>query len=911
MRKRMLLSVVLSLCMAQFGAFGGPAARGNARGGTNPSASQQQTGGAPVAARAGKMTTKANTTKPASSAAPKTNAASANAGIGARAAKKQTVKPSTGQPMAARAGATQKVIQTGSKVATATTNTTVPQECQDAFFGCMDAFCMLDNASGGRCQCSDRITELDKVLEDILKLDEQTYVMATEGVERIQMGEAEEQIMARAKAAGDKVTGKETAAESAKKARKLDLSAWNNNIFSEDDEEDIFKSASNTNLIETFADKKGEELYTAAGKMCAAQIPEQCKSYGSMVQLVYSQRIKSDCIAYENSLKQQKNASQQKLQTAQKALRDAALEEYNNQNKYGTAGECAIAFAQCMQTTAGCGSDYTGCVTLAAKENVASDKNGTVAKQTVIKGAVAGSDIKLAASTMEALLAKKEICRSVTKQCINSNKKDEVWGIFLRNAAPALKSAEEIAEQKLRMSCIPSVAECFKEACKSTIDPNDPDGSYDMCLSNPKTYKSLCKVQLEPCLAATGGTYDNPESSSLWDGLLSALAAMKVDACTKEVKDCLTSDNACGADYSACIGLSTSAIADLCPMDKLTACQTDNRFGKDNEYEIRDYVNSIAKGISLQIDNSLLATCQTALNSAMLTYCGEEQTCPNVTVSDIAFKEANKLMLCKTGTETCHDTAAAFSDEEILARDIIPRIVGRIQTSLITYDEPTEDEPYGKFVIDSEGTILSTKDGYDSKNVKLLINSMNDAYKSKILSIENDPKVQYCINGRELETTSGTKIGAKGAKVARFPNLTQSVRLAILETIMQRAQALSEAVVKEKKEDETQRLLDDLTSRMAKITEVNEAAIDEMNDKTCVETYLDPPNFSHRWGRSSTWGTKGVYNTDTNVCTETYTTYKCTNYVSPYCWKWDQTGTEGWTKPHPMKKWDGKTIVAQ
>ena len=86
----------------------------------------------------------------------------------------------TNSPTVVARAATQKALNTGTKVAAATTNTAVPQECQDAFYGCMDAFCMLDNASGGRCQCSDRITELDQVLEDILKLDDQTYLMATD-----------------------------------------------------------------------------------------------------------------------------------------------------------------------------------------------------------------------------------------------------------------------------------------------------------------------------------------------------------------------------------------------------------------------------------------------------------------------------------------------------------------------------------------------------------------------------------------------------------------------------------------------------------------------------------------------------------------------------------------------------------
>ena len=71
----------------------------------------------------------------------------------------------------ARAGAKQKVISTGTKVATATQNTVVSDECQQKYMGCMDSFCMIDNASGGRCICSDKNAEFNSILAEIEKLD--------------------------------------------------------------------------------------------------------------------------------------------------------------------------------------------------------------------------------------------------------------------------------------------------------------------------------------------------------------------------------------------------------------------------------------------------------------------------------------------------------------------------------------------------------------------------------------------------------------------------------------------------------------------------------------------------------------------------------------------------------------------
>ena len=127
------------------------------------------------------------------------------------------------------------------------------------------------------------------------------------------MGEAEDQVIARVKAMSEKVTGKEESNQN--KARTLDLSAWNNSVFATDN---VF-DATEKNLIESFADKQGDDLFYSAAPLCAEKIPTECKSYSQMLQLVYAQRIKSDCVAYENSLKQQRSASAQKLLVAEKA----------------------------------------------------------------------------------------------------------------------------------------------------------------------------------------------------------------------------------------------------------------------------------------------------------------------------------------------------------------------------------------------------------------------------------------------------------------------------------------------------------------------------------------------------------------------------------------------------------------
>ena len=188
--------------------------------------------------------------------------------------------------------AKQSVISTGTKVATAAQNTAVDQVCWEKFSGCMDSFCMLDNANGGRCICSDKNAEYDAILAEIQALDEQSYQMATVGVERIEMGDDADAVMSKTNAITKSI---EKDAEKAKSKRQsLDLSAWNfNSVDFDADAEDMFSITSDGISIEG---KEGDALYRVSAKLCNAQVPE-CASQSKMMELMYQQRVRSDCTA--------------------------------------------------------------------------------------------------------------------------------------------------------------------------------------------------------------------------------------------------------------------------------------------------------------------------------------------------------------------------------------------------------------------------------------------------------------------------------------------------------------------------------------------------------------------------------------------------------------------------------------
>ena len=64
--------------------------------------------------------------------------------------------------------AKQDAFNSGTKINESGVNSLVDAECTDSYFGCMDAFCIIDNVSGGRCQCSNKHTDLSKQLNSAL-----------------------------------------------------------------------------------------------------------------------------------------------------------------------------------------------------------------------------------------------------------------------------------------------------------------------------------------------------------------------------------------------------------------------------------------------------------------------------------------------------------------------------------------------------------------------------------------------------------------------------------------------------------------------------------------------------------------------------------------------------------------------
>ncbi len=743
----------------------------------------------------------ASTNTQLKSSAPIKSDPSINQTVSARAGSSNAINTTNNKVpvIAARAGTKQNVVQTGVGVSAATTNTTVSDECRTKYYGCMDSFCMLENDTGGRCRCSDKKADLDNVLVEIEKLDTQTRNMATTGVEKINLGTGNkaDYVLNTVKDAAKEFSSDSSSSKTEKTRTRasLDLSIFDSEpTFGFDDETATVENA-DLSLIQ---DKTGDNLHNAARNICVQQMPE-CSKDIRMLQMMYAQTIQSDCRSYENYLKKMKNESAKKLQVAEQALRNAALESYENANKWDL-GQCVVEMRKCMQdeSRGACKNDWTGCVGIVAAENAKSSSVVSRSKSKTYNITGSATKIQIAASTYDALLSKRPLCESVTNNCVNavSKDKDAVWNAFVREIAPSLKSAELQAEANRRTNCIGNISECFRKGCMDTIDPNDQEGSFDMCLSRPEAMLNICKVQLNECGISTDSAAE-AKKSMIWDFVTAKLAAMRVDSCTKEVKACLQSDDRCGEDYTKCVGLDTDSIIRMCPYDKLVGCQKVYE-GQDIRGDtVYTEISNMIQGIFLNIDNNMMVACQKAADEAMVKICGGTENCDNLSVSDGIGSRSLEYKICgytNNGTSLdvnytrCKTDISQITDNELRSNTPLAGVLdGMLYWESVDFDENGKLKDISDYMQNSGTTLSATGKEKAESEMAQLQNSINTA----INTIESDPTLKYCMTGREVQgmkiNETVQKLGSTDANSARFPDLTKQMRMLIASSAVKAA----------------------------------------------------------------------------------------------------------------------------
>lgn len=643
----------------------------------------------------------------------------------------------------------QSAIQNGTNVrARVATTGLYSQECYDSYYGCMDQFCISDNSNGGSCLCSDSNEKYEHELDEIEKILKDAKRINTEEVEKIKAGAQADIIFNGSRKYDSKgnVIGLDDTSEKNVGSKRKDLMAlFDDNLNSSDD--DLFEDS------DDISGKKGGALFQSAEQACLEQIPNSCSKDVKFLHQLYQRQIESDCQGFANSIAKQRVSAEETLANANSNVRSALKDSFASANKYDR-GTCMVEFKKCMQTSDACGQNWENCVSVVASENMQNNR----AKSTANTKVKTVNKFDITVSTLEIMDSKRNICEKVLDQCVKV--RDYVWDDFLREAAPTIKLAESKQESKIRQSCLTNISDCIQTACKDDI-ANRGVATMDACLSRPDMARSFCKVEIDSC---------ERMEPLIWGYVVDKLAAMRVDVCTQEVKDCFTDDTRCGKDFSNCIGMDYNYIHDICPLDKLVVCKKNNP-----NFSMSD-LDSMLMGLYLNIDNSALETCQNLVEEKMIEVCGSTTDCNRFAADDVigtgslrSQKDKNIYRITgmiSFGSIKMGDAAQSVSDGDSVLK---PGQIG-----VADYISLARSKNSG---VENLDAILSS--------VSEELNNISGTINRTIEMIEQDTKIQYCVTGRNLEQITG-KSGDK--TVARFPNLLNQVKMQIAVSALRRAQ---------------------------------------------------------------------------------------------------------------------------
>ena len=439
--------------------------------------------------------------------------------------------------------------------------------------------------------------------------------------------------------------------------------------------------------------------------------------------------------------------SENLLRTAQKTLRDAAAEAYENANKYDLGG-CVVEYRKCMIGEDACGAGFSKCV---VNKAVLSEKAST----TPIDTGVATIEIEL--TTLNEVTAKKIHCESVLDQC--QKVKDRVWNEFLKSVASELKSAEFAAEDDQRRNCAKNIVSCIREVAQGEGYKEGTD-SWAIFTGNFKNFEETCKDPIRQCESYSGELADGIKNY-----IKSALDALRADRCTTAIKTCLESENACHEDYSNCVGVGMQKIWNMCADIVKPDCEgkKEMKNGQEVDVNLAEYVSQVAAGVMQNMDDKWAEYCKKTLESVMSDACGGTDSCPKAQTSDLSamWKDYVVYQVCPEGTNP-GGSGCKESESEIVDKSTMCKWAAKRFDKIWTTD------------IQILSGLTKGKDAF-RKNPNVghsrpdrAVTKLNALYKNIVSSIVDNETLKKCTDGSGAKDFKGSNL--KGDKTSENSN---------------------------------------------------------------------------------------------------------------------------------------------
>lgn len=183
-------------------------------------------------------------------------------------------------------------------------------------------------------------------------------------------------------------------------------------------------------------------------------------------------------------------------------------------------------------------------------------------------------------------------------------------------------------------------------------------------------------------------------------------------------------------------------------------------------------------GLYLNIDNAALDNCQALIDNKMAEICGSTTDCNRFASDEVIGTGSLRSQKIGTtyrvtgmisfGSIKMGDATDAYSATKINDNNLSPGEIG-----VAEYIETIKEK--NKNVANAEGIFSAIEEE---------LNNIAGTINRTIQMIEQDPEIQFCVNGRDLSQITGSDEKTE----ARFPNLLNSVKMQIATAALRQAQ---------------------------------------------------------------------------------------------------------------------------
>jgi hypothetical protein len=396
------------------------------------------------------------------------------------------------------------------------------EQCQNAYFTCMDQFCAGTDEKYRRCMCSPKIETVKSRERALTQAGEDLSDFQNLNITAIPKTKAEVKSMLTASDGELTLEKTSDTSDAAKKLATISdvLVGVRNNALSVagqiDIAGDIKQIWTTTDLISgaSIANLSGEALYNSVHAQCSELVMDQCPSVTTlnMVASAYGMYIENDCAALIGALDKNLNTANTAIRQVRHEMNTARLDNYNAHNS-SAINECVAGVREKLTADVACGENFVHCLDLTGLYlNRATGEPIYTANFYKLDGQVSLSGDVLTNSQNAKIVAelnnRKKSAERVLDTCRDIA--DVVWNEFMRQAITEIYQGQQERIRTVRDQCMDVVNKCYDTTTQQLRDYSNID---DQLLLGDRLELSekMCAQKMETCSNLYGGGTDGLE----------------------------------------------------------------------------------------------------------------------------------------------------------------------------------------------------------------------------------------------------------------------------------------------------------------------------------------------------------------------------------------------------------------